>query len=238
MRLLSPGGRRWLAATLCGVLLGASSGVRALPDFPAPPRSQVKWVSKDMVINGIATEVRQFYSKWNMEKIAEFYRKEWQYLDGRKPGFTESNAMAPWHLITRIEDGYLMNAQYQQADDGGTWGYLSISKLPPKDAKPNPRDKPPAMRRSHVMSSVKTEDPGQSGRSFVLRNDYSLSTNVDFYRNYYKRRGYGVQADRTLKEGNVHALAFRNRLREVTIVITGDHQESQVVFNEVNHELF
>lgn len=227
-----------LLSRLTAIALLLPAAAQALPDFPAPPRSEVKWVSKDMVMNGIATEVRQFYSKWNMEKITEFYKEEWQYLDGKQPGYTESAAMAPWHLVTRIEDGYLMNVQYQPADDGGTWGYLAVSRLPSKDAAPNPDDKPPAMRRSRVMSSVKTDDVGQSGKSYVLRNDYSLSSNVDFYRSYFKRRGYGVQADRELKRGTVHTLAFRNRLKEVTIVITGDHRESQVVFNEVAHELF
>lgn len=229
---------RLLRTTAALLLLGASLAVHGMPDFPAPPRSQVSSVSKDMVMNGIASEVRQFHSKWNTEKIHKFYADEWKYLDGEKPGFTESEAMLPWRLITRVEDGYLMNVQYQPADDGGTWGYLSISRLPAKDARPDPDDRPPAMGRSHVMSSVRTEDVGQSGRSYVLRNDYSLASNVDFYRGYYERRGYAVQADRAVKRGHVHTLAFKNRLREVTIVITGTPRESQVVFNEVEHGLF
>ena len=159
-------------------------------------------------------------------------------LDGEEPGHTETDAMAPWSLITRIEDGYMMNVQYQRADDGGTWGYLSLSKLPPKDARPNPDDIPPAVKRTHVMSSVRTNDVGQKGRSYLLYNDRSVTSNVDYYRSYYKMRGWGVQADRSLKHGELHALAFRDRRKEVTIVIMGNHRESQVVFNQVDHDLF
>jgi hypothetical protein len=228
-----------VGAVLLALLLALGAGpAAAVPDFPEPPRAKVASVARDMVMNGIAADVRQFYTKEDVDRVAAFYREEWAELDGKEPGYTETSAMAPWWLITRIEDGYLMNVQFQSADSGGTWGYLSLSKLPDKDAQPDPEDIPPAMKRTRVMSAIKTEDVGQEGRSYLLYNDHSVTSNVDYYRSYYKMRGWGVQADRSLDVGKVHALAFRNRLQEVTIVIMGDHRESQVVFNEVSHELF
>lgn len=224
--------------TLCTLLLALPALAAKVPAFPVPPKAKVNWVSRDMVMNGIAADVRQFYSKQKPERITRFYKDEWAELDGKQPGYVESQAMAPWTLLTRIEKGYMMNVQYQEADDGGTWGYLSLSKLPDKDAQPQSKDLPPAMQRSVVMSRVETEDPGQSGRSMVLRNDYSITSNVDYYRNYYKHLGWGKTMDHGLSNGKVHTLGFKNRLKEVRIVVMGNHQQSQVVFNEVEHGLF
>lgn len=228
--------RAWRRIALLGLLLLPATLALAVPDFPAPPHAKLEWVSQNMVMNGIPTAVRLFQSKWKTDKVAEFYRREWEYLDKRKPGYTESEAMAPWHLITRVEEGYLMNVQYQEADSGGTWGYLSLSRLPAKDTKPDTGNMPPAMRSSVMMSNVETDDAGQSGRSAVLRNDFSASSNVDFYRSYYKRLGWGVQLDRGI-DNRIHTLSYRNGRREVNIVVIGNHQESQVVYNEIVHDL-
>ena len=154
------------------------------------------------------------------------------------PGFTETDAMAPWHLITRIEDGYLMTAQFQQADQGGSWGYLAISPLPDKDAKAPEKGKGfPFMPRSQVLSEMKTDDPGQKARTMVASNDHSVNSNIAFYRNHFLSQGWTMETDRNLTPGRLHSLVFKSNRKRITIMFIGDENQTQLVINEVTHSI-
>ena len=125
--------RTGLAVVATFILLVAANPVLAIPDFPPPKDAQVSWVGRNIVVNGIHSDIRSFVTKDKPEKVAEFYHEQWKKPVAKgKPGYTESDAMPPWHLITRLEDGYLMTVQYQEQDRGGTWGYLAMSPLPTK----------------------------------------------------------------------------------------------------------
>jgi len=115
-----------LGMTLC---LAMQAQARKPPEFPAPPKARVSWIGQDVAVNGIGMAVRQFNTRSPIDKVTDFYRNEWREGEDDGPGYTETTAMSPWYLMTRVEEGYLMTAQYMTADDGGTWGYLAISKL-------------------------------------------------------------------------------------------------------------
>ncbi len=227
---------RLFAALLLSTCAMAALAARA-PDFPSPPEARVEWVSRDMEINGIPSEVRAFYSRQSVKEVRKFYRRTWAKGEKGGPGFTETDAMKPWLLLTRVEDGYLMTMQVQKADRGGSWGYLARSKLP------NPKDLPamgenvPSMRGSRVMNDVKTRDPGQKGRTVLIANRHSLSSNINFYRNHYLNDGWTLDIERSLDGASMHMLAFKRRLRQVRIMIMGDHQQTRVVINAVARDI-
>ena len=221
-------------------LLGISWAAAAkAPDFPPPPEATVEWVGRNLDMNGIRSDIRAFHTRKSPEKVTAFYRHEWEKPVAKDlPGFTETDAMTPWHLITRIEDGYLMTVQFQEADQGGTWGYLAMSPLPDKDAKPAERGKGfPVMPDSHVLSEMKTDDPGKKARTMLIANDHSVNSNIDFYRNQYLTQGWSLETDKALTQGRMHSLVFKSARKRITIMFIGDHNQTRMVINEVTHSI-
>lgn len=214
--------------------------VIAAPDFPPPPNASVEWVGKDLQVNGIKSQVRKFNSNKTIEKVVEFYRQEWKRPVGKgMPGFTETIASAPWYIISRIEDNYLMTVQVQVKEDDGSssWGYLSLSPLPGKIDPGDIGKGTPKMSNSQVLSEVKSDDLGKKATTLIIANDHSVSSNVTFYRNHYHSKGWTVETDRELDQGKNHALVFKTRRNRVTMMFMKDKHSTKVVINNVTNSI-
>ena len=225
-------------AMLVLACLPALALARSQPDFPPPPDASVKWVGKDMSMNGLPMQMRQFVTRKTPDKVARFYRKKWKHGENGQQGYVETSAMAPWRLITRVEDGYLLTVQFQKTDFGGTWGYLAMSPLPdPKAGKPVLGKGIPKIPGSQVMSDIGSRDVGQSGHTVMLINKHSLASNVSFYRHYYGHAGWHSEDDRVVAAGHTHLLSFKKWRKSVKIIVTGAKEGSRVVVNTVTHDL-
>ena len=236
---------RGLAIISCLLI---SSQIFAVPDFPAPKGATVELVGDNMVLNGIASHIRAFYSKKSMEKVSEFYRQEWQQeVSGgergeKLPGYIETDAMVPWRLFTRIEDDYLMTAQFQESDGKGVWGYLAISQLPTRGTKQNPvitipRDIP-TMGDSRIISELVNKDPGKKARTMIIYNTHSVGSNINFYRSHYLNRGFSIDNDTSLSQGAMHSLVFKSSRKRINIMIIGSHNDTRIVINAVTNTIF
>lgn len=211
------------------------SGVAlAAPKFPPPPGSKIGLIAESMVVNGIAMDVRQFNSKRSVEEVLEFYREFWPKGTEEKPGYTETDALEPWQIITRVEEGYLMTVQVTHAGQKGSTGLLGLSKLPDPENLPKLGNKIPKMSGSTVFNDIKTRDIGKNGRTVALINDFTVENNANFYRDYYTGRGYGLDMDRTVSGGDSHAQRFSQKGDVVTIVITRADEGTIVVAQTEN----
>lgn len=232
--------RKFLLITLvcCSYVPIALAGA---PDFPPPPEASVEWVGKNLDINGIKSSVRAFQTKNSIEKVVEFYRREWKRPPEKGiPGFMETIDAAPWYIISRVEDGYLLTVQVQvkQNDKSGSWGYLSMSPLPGKQKKPVELGKDmPKMPGSHVLSEMKSDDPGKKANTLIISNDHSVDSNVNFYRNHYESSGWTVETDRGLGNGLVHSLVFKTRRDRITMMIMKEENSTRIVINSVTNSI-
>ena len=109
-------------------------------------------VSDAMRIGGRTMAVRAFNTEDTLEEVVEFYQEFWQEPPQKHaPGYTyEPDAIAPWHLVTRVEDGVVMTVQVQPAKGGGAWGYLAAGQLP------EPGEPPAAAPQLPVMDGSQT----------------------------------------------------------------------------------
>lgn len=212
------------------------------PDFPAPPKASVEWVGKDIEMNGIRSAIRAFQTRQSIEDVVEFYRREWkQPVEKGLPGYLESIDAAPWYIISRIEDDYLLTVQVQvkENDQSGSWGYLATSPLPDAGAKAIPLGNTvPKIPGSHVMNEMKSDDPGKNARTVVIANSNSVASNADFYRQHYESKGWTTETDRKLGQAEAHSLVFKNRRNRVTIMMLKDKNFTRVVVNSVKHSIF
>lgn len=227
---------RTLALAALPLLASVSAQARP-PDFPAPDRAKVSVVADNMTVQGRNMSVRAFISKDPVEEIIEFYEEEWAEPPSKEaPPFAhEPDKLAPWHLITRVEDGYVMTVQVQPQGRNGSFGYLALGRLPDPGDGPVKMPEPPAPAGSHVLSNMLTDDPGKSGQTSMIANDLSLDSNVNYYRNLYA--GWRKDIDRSLGNKSLHALSFRKGRNEVSITVQSGRGGSMVVVNSVKHDL-
>ncbi len=208
--------------------------VLAAPKFPPPPGSKIGLITESMVFNGVEMNVRQFNSKRSVEEVLEFYREFWPKGTEKEPGFTETDALEPWQLITRVEEGYLMTVQVTAAGRKGSTGLLGMSKLPDPENLPKLGNKIPKMSGSRVFNDIKTKDPGKNGRTVALLNDFTVENNANFYRDYYTGYGYGLDLDKSVSGGDSHAQRYSQRGKVVTIVINKTAEGTVVVAQTEN----
>lgn len=210
------------------------------PDFPAPDDAAVRQIAESMVIGGRPMSVRGFTTDDSVEEVVAFYQEFWSEPPekGVPAVAYEPEVLAPWHLLTRVEDGYAMTVQVQAIPDAGAYGYLAIGRLPEKGEEgplPLPPD-PPALRSSTVLSNVTSEDSGKTAATAMLNNSKSVTSNINFYRNHYA--GWRKDIDQPMGDGKHHALAFTQGREQVIITIQATTQGgTNVIFNQVKHDL-
>ncbi len=225
------------------VFLNTAQSLRAKPpDFPPPPGASVEWVGQNVEVNGVKTAIRAFHSKKSIEDVVKFYRREWKKpVEKGKPGYMESIDAAPWYIISRIEDGYLLTAQVRvkENDQSGSWGYLSASLLPGTGDKARQFGAAiPKIPGSDVINQMNSDDPGKEATTVVISNTHSVTNNADFYRQYYEGKGWTTETDRSLGSDKVHALVFKTRRKRVTIMVLKDKNYTRVVVNSVKNSVF
>jgi hypothetical protein len=212
------------------------------PDFPAPPGASVEWVGQNVEVNGIKSAIRAFHSKKSIEDVVEFYRREWKRPVAKdKPGFMETIDAAPWYVISRIEDDFLLTVQVQvnKNDQSASWGYLSTSPLPSTSNKiPKLGNSVPKIPGSFVMNEMKSNDPGKKASTLIISNTHSVRNNADFYRQHYQGKGWTTETDRNLGKNEGHSLVFKSRRNRVTIMLLKDKDYTRVVVNSVKNSVF
>jgi len=207
------------------------------PKFPPPDDARVAIVNGNMRINGITSSVRQFNTRESLEDVVDFYRDKWGHGPNNEPGYTVTNVNRPWTVVSRVEDEYLMTVQVQPTNDGGSWGFLALSRLPDRGRSPKLGQDFPSMRGSHVLNEVVSKDPGQTGRTMLLGNKFDLRTNVAFYRDRFDAAGWAFDMDKSIG-GVMHVMALRKGRKRLNIVIaeTGKFG-SRIIVNEVTHDI-
>lgn len=226
-----------LRGVLCCSLLWAVAAAARQPDFPAPDDAQVSQVAQELTVAGRRMSVRAFTTDDSVEDVVEFYQDEWQDppVPGA-PGFAlETEALAPWTLLTRVEDDYVMTVQVMERKPDGAFGFLTLGHLPEPGEPPEAPPAPPAMQGSEVLSNILSDDTGKHGQTAMLHNDKSLASNVTFYRNFY--RDWRMDTDREVDRGKMHALSFTRGREQVVITIQSGRDGSHIVLNSIKHEL-
>ncbi|MBL1141270.1 MAG: hypothetical protein HND53_04480 [Proteobacteria bacterium] len=207
----------------------------AAPKFPAPPDSMIGRPGDNMVVNGVSMDIRQFISRRSVEDVLQFYREFWPAGTEEKPGYTETDALEPWKIITRVENGYLMTVQVTEEGDRGSSGLLAISKMPDPENLPKLGKGFPKLSGSNVVNDISSRDIGKNGRTLQMMNKYSVERNAIFYLNHYQNQDWGVDMDQTISGGNTRSLRFSNGADNVSIVINKANNGSVVVVQSENH---
>jgi hypothetical protein len=185
-------------------------------------------VADEMVINGLPSVVYYFKVDRTTEEVLRFYRSKWQVgEDGKIPGYKEVRADF-WQIISRLHDErYLLTVPVKSLGAFVSTGYLAVGDLKKMETKPLIGNGVPYMNGSKVVNDLTSHDPGKTGRSLLIVNDYSVQSNSDFYRNYYSDRNWSQLIDTPQQGGQV--LAYRRSGKEAHMVINKNSGTTQIV---------
>lgn len=219
----------------CGLLLAALSAASYAgpPKLPAPPKSSIGLLGEESVLNGIPMQMRQFQSELTVPQVIQYYMEHWPEGSEAEPGRVTTDAMKPWTIVTRSENGYLMTVQVKPSGKGST-GFLATSKLPDPDEEPELGKGFPVMHGTTALNDFQTRDPGKDGRTMAFLNDRSADANRDYYRNWYQARGWTMDMDKAPGQG-AYVLSFRSGDKGVNIVINGRTGRTYIVAQTTNH---
>ncbi len=216
------------------LLVTSTAFAFGVPDFPAPPDATIEVVSAAGSMNGAPITTRKFTVDNPIDEVLEFYRKEWaKPIDGH-PGFVEGR-LNQWQIISRIDGEFLLTVQVREPQYGHSSGYLAISDHRKRTRVLSSKTFP-LMRDSVLVNDITSNDPGKQGRTFLVRNEFSLASNAAYYRDHYLHRGWQIDFDQPLKGG--HVLTFKRSGELVNIVVQSFGEGTYVVANTVKNTLF
>lgn len=225
---------RHLTGVLLLVLACAGGTALAEPKIPQPPKSRIGLLGEEMVFNGIPMKVQQFRSDLSVAEIVEFYGQYWPAGTEKEPGYVVTDALKPWTLITRAEDGYLITIQVA-AEGPGSKGYLARSRMDAALEEHVLGENFPVMHGTSPLNDVRTKDMGKDGRTMAFMNDRTPEANVDYYRNWFTSQGWTLDMDKS--PGTLgHVLAFRSGDKSVNIVINGRGGRTHIVAQTTNFD--
>jgi len=220
-----------LIVLLVGIFFFCSSQALAgSQPFPVPKWLDRTEVAEKMIVNGIPSTVDYFESYRGVEELLQFYRQQWNDGSNGRSGYREAN-VASWHVISRLEDGYLYTVQVQKNNGFGIKGYLAVADLKEIEKKEDRVASIPKMSGSRVINDSTSFDSGKKGRTLLLINKYSAASNSVFYRNYYLDRDWGTLVDTDSRGAFV--LVFKKAGQETHLVISEKGGVSHVVMNIV-----
>lgn len=199
------------------------------PQIPMPEDSSLVIVSEDMVFNGIPMKSWQLTTTLSKDELIEFYSDAWKKSDRQllsgAPGYQIQDE-APWIIISRIENGYLMTVQLNKKSEFGK-ALLGISKI---EAEPVEIGKGfPVPSSTKVVNDILANDDNKKSRTIVAVSDSSVATTIKFYRNFYSGRKWNELTNSIDIENKGGALMFQRGSEEVNITVNRAQNGTNIV---------
>jgi hypothetical protein len=213
--------------------LAAGPAGAAWPELEAPPQAQVEWVGEDMRLNGVAMKVQRFEVDAGVRAVIAFYRERWGSRAERR---SIENELGRWTVIGKEQNGYYLTVQVRPLGPGRSEGLLAVSELPKLRATPNPGADFPKLGGTQMISELESNDQGKRARTLMMRNDFSVQSNVDFYQGALAADGWEQAAGfgGATPDGAGQSWAWRRAGEELQLAVSRDRQGATIVVNIVH----
>lgn len=182
---------------LCASVVLVSASVAAPPVVAAQQWPEVV-VMKEMevvvvadgaVINGLPVRVFELKTDRSLAQIEAFYESVWpNQLARTTTAMTSSQKL--WTVLSHREGDYLTTIQLLPVEQTEqTYGLLTISPFFSNKLSA-PSTSVPMPSGSELISDIEAADLGKESRTITVRNQMSMQSNLDYYRNYFAARGW------------------------------------------------
>lgn len=202
------------------------------PHLPVPKGAKFVWVPNAAPANGFPQRIANLSSDSSPTAILGFYRATWsapQLVNGRKiPGYL-FRAVPPWEILSRLQDGYLIVIQVRGNNSGGTRGIVSIRDLRHQVSSSSAPF--PMLDGSHVVNDTPSDTGGRKARTVTLANDSSIASNVGFYEQYLRQRGWRLVVSKSDERGASHVLILQKGAESANFFMQASGGTTVVVVN-------
>jgi len=202
------------------------------PKIENPPQAHVVWVGDDLNQNGVPIKIKSFSSQATPEEIINFYNSAWNTGSDLKPVI---NDFGDWKIIGKQIGDYYLTVQAKQGEQTSSEGFLSVSKLPTYKGEEITTDFP-KLGGSEILSKTKSYDPGVTGETIIIKNDYSIQSNVSFYEGKMVEKGWTMtRSDVQPVNGSVSKFLYFKRSKQACSIVINqsDLGQSVIVANVV-----
>lgn len=186
------------------VLISSAASSAQWPAIPFMDDMRVTIVGENLKYNGTWMNVYEIASAQDLEQVIEFYEHEWQGkvsrvslpalkmlpLQQTEQSGRPDEESEPWTVLTRREDDFLITVQAgPDPVRTGTVGYVGVTQAFNHGGGPY-KSEFPMLRGSQLISEIFANDLGKRSQTVTFFNRSSAEHNLNFYRNYYGRRGW------------------------------------------------
>lgn len=215
--------------------------VEPWPPISDPPKSRVEWVSHDMRINGIPTQLLTFNSRASLDEVIAFYQGHWNALDNGTlskdaksvKGAVITRPQPDEAIIGRLHGAFYQTVHAKRAGLGGSKGTLSVALLGGQQAKMDTSGIP-FPPHARAMGVVESADAGRISKNV----QFLIPTSANQIKTYYSSRlpdqGWGLlqkhSSDRLPDGSSGHILVFQKGMDQMDVVIAEKPGTHETVF--------
>jgi hypothetical protein len=216
--------------------------VEPWPSIPEPPKSKVEWVSPDMRINGIPTQLLTFSSFASLEEVIAFYQGHWDALDSRSPAPAKGDK-AKSALVTRPQPDeavigrfhgiFYQTVHARRAGLGGSKGTLSVAMLGGQRARLDTAGVP-FPQRARATGVVESADAGRISKNVQFLVPEAADQVKSYYMNRLPNQGWTLLqqhgSDRLPDGSSGHMMVFQKGADQMDVVIAEARGLRETVF--------
>lgn len=216
------------SSVLMALIIGCTSGWASIPTDSA---MSLTWVGQEVNHNGYPVTILHFTSNKSVEQTLEFYRSTWQNpVEEGSPGFLE-NSIDQWRVISRLKGSESWVVQVKSGAHGGAQGFISQMNLSASEKIPAGVPKFPRMAGSILISHTSTDGKVAGGVTLVIKNQYSVTQNAEFYKQKMKESGMELAHGDTASD-NV-TLFFAGGDENVDVAVGNAEDGGSVIFANI-----
>ena len=223
--------RACLAAAflLIGSWAEAATELRC-PAFPAPS-GQVAMVAESMQINGVPMTIKELSSKEPPQAVLQFYRQRWK---GNRFGSFEY-PLDGWLGAIATMDGQCFYTVQVQPGGQGSRALLAVSGRRNPSGR-NPGAGFPKMSGSKIFNDMDHRDGVKTARTVMLSNDFSVTSNANYYREALAADGWTALIDRPVDtpRGKQYVMVMKRGVEEASLTIGQSGSGTAVIANIVD----
>ncbi len=171
-------------------LLSLSAFADDWPKPAVPENSRLTVVAENMVVNGVPMRAWTLSASAAAQDTLDFYRQLWEKdATDERPGYTERE-LNQWHILSRLENEYLITVQVDSEQPHSTSGLVGISKLPAIKSLPKLGKGFPTLGQTTILNDIHATDLNKKSRTLVATSNRSMRSVIQFYRSTFETQGW------------------------------------------------
>ena len=203
-----------------------------LSDVSVPHSTDSAWVGRGIEHNGVIMDIKTLKTQQSSEQVLAYYQNMWEMGGKEGEGYVIGD-VGEYKVISSIIENHNVVVQIKSGRRGGAEGYLSSIDLASLyDVKE--KDDFPTLSNTMLISKTKSNDEGKAAVTRVLMNNYSVTSNSDFYED--RLSSYGWKRTFEKAQGSSYTAFYSKNKQTMEMAISKEAGKGTVIFVNIVNE--